>query len=249
VVIGIRDVLERYDVDALRYYLSVAGPETQDTDFTWSEFRRRNNDELADSWGNLVNRSVSLAARNFGAVPVAGPLTDADAALLAGSKAAFGTVGDLIERSRQKAAIGEAMRVVGDANRYLSDQAPWKLAKSEQAGDKERAGTILHVALQVVDDAKTLLTPFLPTSSDAVHRLLGSPAAPGEWAPMPRVVEVDEQTAIGSPSYPVITGDYTGGGRWESTPLPVGRALAPPKPLFKKLDESIVDDELARLTS
>ncbi len=87
-------------------------------------------------------------------------------------------------------------------------------------------GTILHVALQVVDDAKTLLTPFLPTSSDAVHRLLGADAAPGEWAPMPQVVEVDEQTAIGSPSYPVITGDYTGGGRWESTPLPVGRQLA-----------------------
>jgi methionyl-tRNA synthetase len=110
-------------------------------------------------------------------------------------------------------------------------------------------GTILHVALQVVDDAKTLLTPFLPTSSDAVHRLLGSPAAPGEWAPMPEVVEADEPTAIGSPSYPVITGDYTGGGKWESVPLPAGRPLSAPTPLFKKLDESIVDDELARLSS
>jgi methionyl-tRNA synthetase len=110
-------------------------------------------------------------------------------------------------------------------------------------------GTILHVALQVVDDCKTLLTPFLPASSDAVHRLLGADAGPGEWAPMPRVVEVDEPTAVGSPSYPVITGDYTGGGRWESTPLPAGRPLSPPKPLFKKLDESIVDDELARMSS
>jgi len=248
VVIGLRDVLSRYDVDALRYYLSVAGPETQDTDFTWVEFRRRNNDELADSWGNLVNRSISLAARNFGAIPAAGALTDADARLLATAKDAFGAVGGLIERSRQKAAIAEAMRVVGDANRYLSDQAPWQLAKTGVVEDKARMGTILHVALQVVDDAKTLLTPFLPTSSDAVHRLLGAGEAPGEWAPMPRVVEVDEPTAIGSPSYPVITGDYTGGGRWESTPLPVGRPLVPPKPLFKKLDPSIVDDELARLT-
>jgi methionyl-tRNA synthetase len=246
--IGLRDVLSRYDVDALRYYLSVAGPETQDTDFTWSEFRRRNNDELADSWGNLVNRSISLTARNFGAIPAQGTLTEADATMLATAKKTFGTVGDLIERSRQKAAIGEAMRLVGDANRYLSDQAPWKLAKGD-AADKERMGTILHVALQVVDDAKTLLTPFLPTSSDAVHRALGSPAAAGEWAPMPQVVEVDEPTAIGSSSYPVITGDYTGGARWESTPLPVGRALAPPTPLFKKLDESIVDEELDRLRS
>ncbi|HEV7657165.1 MAG TPA: methionine--tRNA ligase [Mycobacteriales bacterium] len=246
VIIGLRDVLSRYDADALRYYLSVAGPETQDTDFTWTEFRRRNNDELADSWGNLVNRSISLAARNFGEIPAAGALTDADAAMLASAKDAFGTVGDLIARSRQKAAIADAMRVVGDANRYISDQAPWKLAKGD-AADKERMGTILNVALQVVDDCKTLLTPFLPTSSDAVHRALGNTAAPGEWAPMPEVVEVDEPTAIGSPSYPVITGDYTGGGHWESTPLPVGRPLAPPTPLFKKLDESIVDEELARL--
>jgi methionyl-tRNA synthetase len=246
VVIYIRDLLSRYDTDALRYYLSVAGPESQDTDFTWSEFRRRTNDELADSWGNLVNRSVSLGARNFGAVPPAGPLTEADATLLATSKGAFTVVGGLLERSRQKAAIGEAMRVVGDANRYLSDQAPWKLRTSDRPEDRERMGTILHVALQVVDDCKTLLTPFLPSSSSKVHALLGGE---GEWAAMPEVVEVDEPTAIGSPSYPIITGDYRGGARWESVPLPAGRPLAAPTPIFRKLDESIVDDELARLAS
>jgi methionyl-tRNA synthetase len=244
VVIYMRDLLSRYDADALRYYLSVAGPESQDTDFTWSEFRRRTNDELADSWGNLVNRSVSLGARNFGGVPPAGPLTEADAALLAISKGAFTVVGGLLERSRQKAAIGEAMRVVGDANRYLSDQAPWKLRTSDRAEDRERMGTILHVALQVVDDCKTLLTPFLPSSSSNVHALLGGE---GEWAPMPEVVEVDEPTAIGGSSYPVITGDYRGGGRWESVPLPAGRPLAAPTPIFRKLDESVVDEELARL--
>jgi methionyl-tRNA synthetase len=245
VVIEIRDVLERYDVDALRYYLSIAGPESQDTDFTWAEFRRRNNDELADTWGNLVNRSVSLAARNVGSVPAVGTLTDADATLLASSKAAFGTVGALLERSRQKAAIGEAMRVVGDANRYLSDQAPWKLRKSADPADIERMGTILHVALQVVDDAKTLLTPFLPASSSKVHTLLGGE---GRWAGMPEIVEVDEPTAPGSPSYSVLTGDYETGARWESVPLPVGRPLGAPTPLFPKLDESIVDEELARLS-
>jgi methionyl-tRNA synthetase len=246
VVIEIRDLLSRHDVDALRYYLSVAGPESQDTDFTWSEFRRRNNDELADSWGNLVNRSVSLAARNVGSVPAPGALTDADAALLATAKGAFGTVGGLLERSRQKAAIAEVMRVVGDANRYLSDQAPWKLAKTGQPADRERMETVLHTALQVVDDCKTLLTPFLPSSSGQVHAQLGGE---GEWAPMPAVVEVDEPTAVGSRSYPVITGDYRGGGKWESIPLPVGRPLAPPTPLFRKLDESVVDEELARLSA
>jgi methionyl-tRNA synthetase len=245
VVIYVRDVLSRYEPDALRYYLSVAGPESQDTDFTWSEFRRRNNDELADSWGNLVNRSISLAARNVGSVPAAAALTDADAALLAASKAAFGTVGGLLERSRQKAAIGEAMRVVGEANKYLSDQAPWQLRKSGRPEDLERMGTILHVALQVVDDCKTLLTPFLPSSSGKVHRLLGGE---GEWAAMPQLVDVDEPTAVGSPSYSVLTGDYDTGARWESVPLPVGRPLAPPTPLFRKLDASVVDEELARLS-
>src|SRR5207247_6218793 len=63
VVIYVRDFLNRYDVDALRYYVAVAGPENQDTDFTWSEFVRRNNDELVATWGNLVNRAVSFAAR------------------------------------------------------------------------------------------------------------------------------------------------------------------------------------------
>src|SRR5262249_1922365 len=98
----VRDFLSRYDPDALRYYLSVAGPETQDTDFTWAEFLRRNNDELVAGWGNLVNRSISLAARNLGAIPGASGLTDADAGLLASSAAAFDTVGHLPGLSRQK---------------------------------------------------------------------------------------------------------------------------------------------------
>ena len=83
VVIYVRDFLERYDADALRYFIAVAGPETQDTDFTWAEFLRRNNDELVAGWGNLVNRSISMAAKNFGAIPPAGELTAEDRALLA----------------------------------------------------------------------------------------------------------------------------------------------------------------------
>ena len=71
VVIYVRDFLERYDADALRYFIAVAGPETTDTDFTWAEFLRRNNDELVAGWGNLVNRTISMAAKNFGAIPAA----------------------------------------------------------------------------------------------------------------------------------------------------------------------------------
>jgi methionyl-tRNA synthetase len=241
VVIYVRDFLERYDADALRYFIAVAGPETQDTDFTWAEFLRRNNDELVAGWGNLVNRSVSMAAKNFGAIPPvdAAGLTEADEALLATARAGFATVGELIGRHRQKQAIGEAMRVVAEANKYLSEQAPWKL---KDDADRPRMGTILHVALQVVSDANTLLTPFLPHSAQKVHELLGGA---GVHAPMPEIREVEDLD--GGPAYPILTGDYRVGARWESVPIEAGRSIAPPKPVFRKLDPSIVDEELARL--
>jgi methionyl-tRNA synthetase len=245
VVIYVRDMLSRYDADALRYYLAVAGPENQDTDFTWSEFLRRNNDELVAGWGNLVNRTISMTAKNLGAIPAAGELTDLDRTLLASTRAAFDTVGDLLARSRQKAAITETMRVVAEANKYLSDTAPWKL----RTEDPDRMATVLHVALQAVDDCKTLLTPFLPTSSSRVHAQLG---ATGTWAAMPEIVPGEDAIVAGADeepdsSYIVLTGDYRDGPRWESTPIEVGRPISPPTPVFDKLDHSIVEEELARL--
>src|SRR3954454_8076161 len=240
VVIYVRDFLERYDVDALRYYVAVAGPETQDTDFTWSEFVRRNNDELVATWGNLVNRAVSFAAKNIGSIPEAGQLTALDQDLLARSRRAFGTVGEHLSASRFKFSINESMRTVAEANKYFSEQAPWKLRES----DPERMRTVLHVALQLVDDAKTLLTPFLPRSSQQVHEMLGGT---GTWSVAPRIDEVTDLDD-GSP-YPIITGAY---GEPQAvgaaTPLPPpGTPLAAPKPVFTKLDPSIVEEELARL--
>jgi methionyl-tRNA synthetase len=237
VVIYVRDFLARYDVDALRYYVAIAGPETQDTDFTWSEFVRRNNDELVATWGNLVNRAVSFAARNIGSIPEAGALTDLDQDLLARSRQAFDAVGGHLARSRFKFAITEAMRTVAEANKYFSEQAPWKLRET----DPDRMRTVLHVALQLVDDAKTLLTPFLPRSSQQVHEMLGGA---GTWSDMPHVEEVDED---GGPSYPVITGRYDGAARWGPAPVRPGTPLAVPRPLFTKLGPEVVDEELARL--
>jgi methionyl-tRNA synthetase len=237
VVIYVKDFLERYDVDALRYYVAVAGPETHDTDFTWSEFVRRNNDELVATWGNLVNRSVSFAAKNIGEIPAAGTLTDTDRALMAATSKAFAEVGEQLARSRFTAGIKETMRVIGEVNKYFSDQAPWKLRTS----DPERMQTVLHVTLQAVSDAKTLLTPFLPRSSQLVHDMLGGT---GDWSGMPRIETVNEE---GGPSYPVITGDYDSTFRWESRPVTPGTKLAVPAPLFTKLDPSVVDEELGRL--
>jgi methionyl-tRNA synthetase len=133
------------------------------------------------------------------------------------------------------------MKVVAEANKYLSDQAPWKL-KAE--AEKPRQGTVLHVALQAVADCNTLLSPFLPHSAQKVYELLGHT---GVHQPMPVIEQVDDLD--GGPSYPVLTGDYTVGAKWESVPLVAGTPLAAPTPVFKKLDPSVVDQELARLGS
>jgi methionyl-tRNA synthetase len=236
-VIYVGDFLREFGPDTLRYFISVAGPETQDTDFTWDEFVRRINFELANEWGNLVNRSIAMAHNNVGAVPRPSTLEAADSELLATSQAAFGVIGGLLERNRFKAAISEAMRVVGAANKYLSGQEPWK-----RKDDPERRDTILHTALQVVSDANTLLTPFLPHAAQRVHEQLGGT---GVWSAQPKITEVEEITAVvegSGPDYPVLTGDYAAEqAHWASVPIEVGRPLAKPTPLFTKLDPALGD--------
>ncbi|WP_460495658.1 methionine--tRNA ligase [Glycomyces tarimensis] len=243
VVIYVRDFLERYSPDALRYYICAAGPENQDSDFTWAEFLRRNNDELVAGWGNLVNRSVAMAAKNFGGIPEAGELEPVDTELLAATGEAFDTVGDLIGANKIRAAIGEAMKTVAAANKYLADTAPWKLKE-----DPKRQGTVLHTVLQAVSDLKTIMSPFLPHSSQQVHELLGGE---GVFAPMPRieeVVDLDEGGATEG-TYPILTGDYSDVPKWESVPIQAGTPLDKPVPIFTKLDPSIVDEEIERLHS
>ncbi len=245
VVIYVRDVLARYQPDALRYFIAVAGPENQDTDFTWAEFVRRTNDELVAGWGNLVNRTASMIHKNVGSIPAAGDLTDADRALLTATGAGFDAVGSLLADNRQKAAITEAMRIVGEVNKYLSDQAPWKL-KNE---NPERMRTVLHVAAQAISDCRTQLSPFLPFSAQQVHELLGGV---GTVSPMPQIREVtDLDGSWGGDTYPVLMGDYRRGetlSAWRSRPIVPGTPIAAPDPVFRKLDDSVVTEELARLT-
>ncbi|MBC7291614.1 MAG: methionine--tRNA ligase [Actinotalea sp.] len=241
VVIYLRDVLERYQVDALRYFICAAGPENSDSDFTWREFVTRTNGELVAGWGNLVNRTASMIAKSFGEIPSPGPRTAADDALLDSVRAAFDTVGGLIARHRQRQAVGEAMRVVGEVNKYVTDTAPFKLKGEDE---RERLATILHTTAQAVWCCNTLLAPFLPHSANAVHRTLGGD---GAFMPMPRVEEVTDLDD-GRP-YPVITGEYSTTPPWAFTEVPVGAPVARPTPIFTKLDDAVVEEELARLRS
>jgi methionyl-tRNA synthetase len=228
-VIYVGDFLREFGPDALRYFIAVAGPETTDSDFTWDEFVRRNNFELANEWGNLVNRSISMAHKNNGVIPTPGTPAEIDHELLRISRTAFDTVGELLARNRFKLAITEAMRVAGAANKYISDTEPWKLS-----GDPARRDTVLHTALQVVSDVNTLMTPFLPHAAQRVHEALGGE---GIWAAAPEIREVSEE---GAPDYPVIMGEYAAEqARWASRPITPGTPLAKPTPLFAKLDESL----------
>lgn len=238
IVIYVKDFLSRYDPDPLRYFLTIAGPENQDTDFTWAEFVRRNNDELVATWGNLVHRTLTNVYRNFGVVPRPGPLNAGDQALLSEVEGGFASIGALLEAVRFKAALSEVMRLAALVNSYLSEQEPWKVIKA----DRERAATIWYVALRCVDSLKLLFTPFLPFTSQRLHHYLGYDgyiAGP---------LQFREYTEEDGRSHRVLTGDYASWiGRWEAPHLPIGQALREPEPLFKKLDEKIVDEELARM--
>ncbi|QFG67729.1 methionine--tRNA ligase [Ornithinimicrobium pratense] len=241
IVIYVRDVLERYQPDALRYFLSAAAPETADSDFSWPEFVKRTNTELVAGWGNLVNRTASMIAKNFGELPAAGQLEEVDRALLDQIAEGFTTVGRLIATHKQKAGLAEAMRLVGEANAYVSATEPFKLKADHQ---RERLGTVLHVLAQAVLDLNTILSPYLPHSSTAVHQALGGE---GVFQPMPVLEQVDDLDDPSRPGYPVITGEYSAAPRWEHRPVPVGASVAKPSPIFTKLDASVVEEERARL--
>ena len=249
IVIYVRDFLERYQADALRYFICAAGPETADADFTWAEFVRRTNGELVAGWGNLVNRTASMIHKRFGQIPEPAELEDIDRALLDAVEAGFASVGDLISQHRQKAALGEAMRLVGEANKYVADTQPFKL-KGEDPATQARLATVLHTLAQAVTDLNLMLSPFLPHAANDVDRVLGGN---GRIAPMPRIEEVDEldpdhlpEAFDGRSGYPIITGDYQDAPTWGRHPVTVGTPVAKPTPVFTKLDESIVEAELAR---
>jgi len=151
--IWLPDILERYQADAIRYYVAITLPESRDADFSWDGFVSRVNNELVAAWGNLVNRMLGFASKRFnGAVPAPGTLTEEDHAILAQSVAALTSVGDLLGAVKLRAALQEALRVVQEANVYLDRRQPWKLikdrlhhpARDRQPQDRPGALPALH---------------------------------------------------------------------------------------------------------
>ena len=214
--IWVPDYLSRYDPDPLRYLLSVNMPETSDTDFSWREFVRRNNDELVATYGNLVNRVLTFTYKNFnGCVPDNGKMDDSGAVLDNKARAAAQQVDTLLSHCHFKQAILQAMSLAQETNRYLDEQAPWKKIKE----DRQAAANSLYTAICVISRLKNMLYPFLPFTSQKVHEYLGFDGK----------IE-----------------DYLRNSDLGDLPMP-GQKMREPKPLFVKLDDSIIEEETKRI--
>jgi len=163
--------LERYDPDTIRYYLAAIMPESGDAEFSEDDLVRRNNEELVATWGNLANRVLSMAARNFdGRVPEPAEIQEKDRALLARGDEMLIAVGQSIAACHFKQGLQTALRYAQEANRYLADEEPWKGISDGRQGDAARS---LYTALGAIEALKLALYPYLPFSSHDLHAMLG----------------------------------------------------------------------------
>ncbi len=215
-VIWLPEYLERYDPDPLRYMMTANAPETSDSDFTWTEFVRRNNDELVARWGNLVNRVLTITGRNFDAAVPAPPadLSPESRALIERCDEAFEAVGNDFDHVNLRRGLTAAMEVAQAANQYLDARAPWSAVKT----DRDHAAETLYVALNVISGLVTMLHPVLPFSCAKAWTMLGhsgdveaagwqrTPVLPGTPLPAPAplfkklddAVVAEEEARLGS---------------------------------------------------
>lgn len=156
--------------DVIRYVLCATAPETKDNDFTWKDFQTRNNSELVGIYGNFINRVVVLTNKYYqGHIPERGELLDTDKEVLAELKLFPAKIGQSIESYRFREALMEMMNLARLGNKYLADQEPWKLVKTNQ----NRTKTIMNIALQIAANLSVLSEPFLPFTSEKLRTMLG----------------------------------------------------------------------------
>jgi methionyl-tRNA synthetase len=236
--IWLPDILTRFDPDPIRFYVTSVMPESRDTDFSWTDFVRRNNDELVATWGNLANRVLSFAYKHWdGQVPEPGSLRPMDIELLAQVESGFDAIGRLLEAVHLREALAEGLALARATNGYL-DRAPWFGVIKQ---DKSAAATTVYTALRAIDSLKILLSPFLPFTAERLHQMLGY-AGPlfGDL----RVQTYQERTR----THEALVYDASPAtGAWRPSALPPGQRLQPPAPLYRKLEDSVAAEEHARL--
>jgi len=216
--VWVDEYLEVFPPDPLRYYLEANAPENKDADFAWKDFQTRNNSELADVLGNLVNRSLSFVEKQFDAkVPPAGEPSEADRAILTAAAEATERIGKLLEEFQVRRAVGELMDLARAGNKYFNDAAPWATIKTDRA----RCAATLYTTLQLEAALAVLMDPFLPFSAEKLWRMLNAPGS-----------HLDQ--------------------RWYEVPklrLQEGRPLGQREILFHKIEDDIIETQIARLKS
>jgi methionyl-tRNA synthetase len=235
-----QDAIDRYDADALRFYLTINMPENKDSDWDWSEFVTRNNNELVANWGNLANRILSFTYKHWeGVLPDPGELRPNDKELMETINTGFEIVGKELEAVHLRAALQETLRLASEVNKYLDTCAPWFEIKT----DKELAAKSVFTALQAINSLKVMFSPFLPFSSEKLHHFLGyNDSLFGEQ------YQESIQDSLGDHVVLKYRGEHSA-VQWRSSPLDPGTLLRQPVALFKKLDDSLVEEERDRLGS
>ena len=257
--------------DVLRYVLTANAPETKDNDFTWKDFQQRNNSELVAVFGNFVNRAVVLTHKYFGGVVPENRKPEAiDAETLASIVPCKEALEKYVETFHFREALKEAMNIARIGNKYISDMEPWKVAKT----DMDRTASILYTCLQICADLAIAFEPFTPFSAEKLRGILrvgldaGTDHRAGEGTPTVNFYKSGEGKALHTrPSGEESCGAYARIGsrsdaeqdsspeglvlRWSmlGTPelLPAGHALGESVLLFQKIEDAVVDAQIARL--
>jgi methionyl-tRNA synthetase len=168
--VWVPDILEKFDVDAIRYYLSINMPENKDTNWMWDDFIAKNNDELVGTYGNFVHRVITFTHKNFGKIPTLGILDDLDKKAIKKIDEASKEVATSLEKCNFKQGLKAAMNLAKFGNYYFDQKQPWNLVKN----NKESCGNVLHICLKIVNALAVILTPYLPYSSDNLWSILGN---------------------------------------------------------------------------
>ena len=254
--------------DVLRYVLTANAPETKDNDFTWKDFQSRNNSELVAIFGNFVNRAVVLTHKYFGgAVPANLKAEPIDAETLASIKPCKEALEKYVETFHFREALKEAMNIARIGNKYISDMEPWKVAKE----DMDRTASILYTCLQICADLAIAFEPFTPFSAQKLRDILrvgiqaGWDHRAGEGTPTENFYKADEGKALHTSSLGAYApqddnpdaschserGEESLVLQWdmlgEAELLPSGHRLGEAVLLFQKIEDSVIDAQIARL--
>jgi len=167
--IWIPDILEKFDADVIRYYLSINMPEKHDTDWNWKDFMAKNNNELVGTYGNFIHRVLTFTQKNFGEVPPSGELNNEDKKVLEEIEKTSREVGEAIKACHFKEGIKKLIKLAQTGNQYMNENAPWKLVKE----DRERCATVLHICLRIVKALAVFSAPYMPYSANKIWHMLG----------------------------------------------------------------------------